>query len=90
MFIIPDDLLRATPISERELRQDIAVLLYQKGLPSGKAASVAGMDRLAFWHLLASRQIPVQYDVEDLERDATTLRALFSKDRSDDWEDRPA
>ena len=77
MLSISDDLLRATPVSEDELRQDIAILLYQKGLPPGKAASVAGMDRLSFRHLLASRRIPVQYDVEDLEQDVATLRTLF-------------
>lgn len=77
MLSIPDDLLRATPVSEEELRQDIAILLYQKGLPPGKAASVAGMDRFSFRHLLASRRIPMQYDVEDLEQDVATLRALF-------------
>lgn len=78
MLVIPDEVLRAIPISEQELRQDIAILLYQKGLPPGKAAAVAGMDRLSFRHLLASRRIPVQYDVEDLEQDVVTLRALFS------------
>jgi predicted HTH domain antitoxin len=79
MLSISDDVLRATPVSERELRQDIAVLLYQKGLPPGKAASVAGMDRFAFRYLLASRQIPIPYDVDDLEEDVATLRALFPK-----------
>ena len=76
MFAVPDDVLRAIPISEQELRQDVAILLYQKGLPPGKAAAVAGMDRVSFRHLLASRRIPVQYDVEDLEQDVATLRSL--------------
>ncbi|NBC17947.1 MAG: UPF0175 family protein [Bacteroidetes bacterium] len=80
MVTISDDILQALPISERELRQEIAVLLYQRGLPSGKAAAVAEMDRWAFRHLLASRRIPVQYDVEDLEQDAETLRGLFDDD----------
>lgn len=77
MVQISDDVLKAVPISEDELRQEIAVLLYQKGLPPGKAAAVAGMDRFAFRHLLASRRVPVQYDVEDLEQDLSTMRTLF-------------
>ncbi len=77
MVQISDDILKAVPISEDELRQEIAVLLYRKGLSPGKAAAVAGMDRFAFRHLLASRRVPVQYDVEDLEQEVVTLRALF-------------
>jgi predicted HTH domain antitoxin len=80
MVSISDDILSAVPISEAELRLEIAIMLYQKGLPPGKAASVAGMDRPSFRHLLASRQIPVSYDVEDLEQDVRTLRELFSED----------
>ena len=78
MLAIPDDVLQSLSASEQELREDIAVLLYQKGLPPGKAASVAGMDRLAFRHLLASRHVPVQYDVDDLEQDVATLDRLLS------------
>ena len=77
MVQISDDILKAVPISEDELRREIAVLLYQKGLPPGKAAAVAGMDRFAFRHLLASLRVPVQYDVEDLEQDVSTMRTLF-------------
>lgn len=83
MLSIPEDVLRAVPISEQELRLEIAILLYEKGLPPGKAASIAGMDRNAFRHLLASRHIPVQYSADDLDRDLATLRSLFP-DRSEE------
>lgn len=83
MLSIPADILKAIPISEQELRQEIAILLYQKGLPPGKAGAVAGMDRFAFRHLLASRRIPVQYDEDDLEHDMDTLKDL-SPDRAGD------
>lgn len=76
MLSIPDETLRAVPISEQELRQEVALFLYGRGLALGKAAAVAGMERLAFRHLLASRRIPVQYGVEDLERDVETLRSF--------------
>lgn len=70
-------ILKAEPISGDELRQEITVLLYRKGLPPRKAVAMAGMDRFAFRYLLASRRVPVQYDVEDLEQDIATLRTLF-------------
>jgi predicted HTH domain antitoxin len=34
------------------------------------------MNRLQFQHLLASRDIPVHYDVEDFKQDLETLRGL--------------
>ncbi|MEM9666802.1 MAG: UPF0175 family protein [Bacteroidota bacterium] len=84
MLTIPDDILRAAPVSEEELRVDIAVLLYQKRVPPGKAASVAGMDRQAFRHLLASRRVPVQYGSRDLAQDLESLGRLFPGSPSGD------
>jgi predicted HTH domain antitoxin len=34
------------------------------------------MTQLQFQHLLASRQIPIHYDIEDLEADIKTLREI--------------
>jgi predicted HTH domain antitoxin len=34
------------------------------------------MSRLEFQHLLASRRIPVHYDVADFEQDIETLREV--------------
>lgn len=62
MLTIPEDVLHATPISEKELREEISIILFLKGLSLGKAAKLAGMDRYTFRHLLASRDIPMQYD----------------------------
>jgi predicted HTH domain antitoxin len=74
---IPDEILRAARMSEEELRQEMAVLLFQKDkLTLGKASRLAGMDRLRFQHLLASRDIPVHYDIEEFEQDLATLRDL--------------
>lgn len=75
--IIPNDILQATRMTEDELRQEIAVLLFQKEkLTLGQASRLAGMSRLQFQHLLASRQIPVHYDVAELEEDLKTLKEL--------------
>ena len=57
-------------MTEDELRCEIAVLLFQRErLSLAKAAELAEMDRLQFQHLLASRRIPVHYDVADFDQD---------------------
>lgn len=74
---IPDEFLHAARMSEAELRQELAVLLYEKDrLTLAQASRLSGMERLRFQHLVASRGIPVHYDVEDFERDLATLRDL--------------
>lgn len=73
--IIPDDILKAAHMSEDELKQEIAVLLFQREkLTLGQASVLAGMSRLQFQHLLASRKIPVHYDVAEFEEDLKTLK----------------
>ncbi|MGA9995514.1 MAG: UPF0175 family protein [Pyrinomonadaceae bacterium] len=75
--VIPDDILSATGMTEPELMQEIAVLLFQKEkLSIGQASRLAGMSRLQFQHLLASRQIPLHYGVSELETDLETLREM--------------
>jgi predicted HTH domain antitoxin len=75
--IIPDDVLRSARISETELRQEVAIMLFERNrLTAGQAAKLAGLDRLRFQHLLASRDIPVHYDVAEFEADLDTLRGL--------------
>ena len=75
--LISDEVLEAAHMSDEELQREIAVMLFERGkLTMGKASRLAGMPRLQFQHLLASRQIPVHYDVADLEADLETLRSL--------------
>lgn len=60
-----------------ELMQEIAILLFQKEkLSLAQASRLAGMSQLQFQHLLASRQIPVHYDIAELEADLQTLRDM--------------
>jgi predicted HTH domain antitoxin len=74
---IPDEILQAARMSEDELRQEMAVLLFQKDrLTLGQASRLARMDRLRFQHLLASRDIAVHYGSEEFEQDLATLRDL--------------
>lgn len=74
---IPDEIARASRMAEAEPKQEIAVLLYERErLTLAQAARLAGMTRLQFQHLLASRQIPVHSDVAGLEEDLETLEEL--------------
>jgi predicted HTH domain antitoxin len=74
---IPDEILQASRLSERELKAEIAVMLFEKEkLTRGQASRLAAMDHLQFQHLLASRQIPVHYDVADFGQDLETLGEL--------------
>ena len=75
--VIPDEIVRATGMSEAELAQEIAARLFQKEkLTLGQASRLAGMGRLQFQQLLASRQIPVHYDIHDFDADLETLRRM--------------
>ena len=74
---IPEEIVQATGMSEAELLQEIAVLLFQRGkLTLAQASRLANMPRLQFQHLLASRQIPVHYDLAEFEEDLQTLRTI--------------
>ena len=75
--IIPDDILSATPMSDAEMKQEIAIMLFAKDkLTLAQASRFAEFDRMSFQHLLASRKIPVHYDVSDLEKDLENLREM--------------
>ncbi|CAA9316695.1 MAG: hypothetical protein AVDCRST_MAG89-1439 [uncultured Gemmatimonadetes bacterium] len=61
-FTISDKLLLATNLTEQEMAAEIATILYHRGqLPVAAAAEVARMGRLQFQHLLASRDVPVDW-----------------------------
>lgn len=76
-LVIPDKVLQAARMTEEEMMLELAVLLFQKGKISlGQAAELAGMSYLQFQMLLASRRIPIHYDVADFEQDMRTLQEL--------------
>jgi predicted HTH domain antitoxin len=76
-IVISDELLTATRMTDAEMRQEIAVLLFQKEkFTLAQASRFAGVNRIAFQHLLASRQIPIHYGVEDFEQDIKNLREM--------------
>ncbi len=76
-LVISEEILTTTRMSEAEMRQEIAIMLFQKEkLTLAQASRFARINRVAFQHLLASRQIPVHYDVEDFEQDINNLKEM--------------
>lgn len=75
--LIPDDIVEATGMSENELKTEIAVHLFKlEKITLEQASRLAGMPRLQFQHLLASRRISLHYNIEDFENDLETLKRL--------------
>jgi predicted HTH domain antitoxin len=74
---IPDDVFVKTSLSEEEVKRDVLAFLYQKRvLTLEQAAVLAGVTRLNFQRLLADRNIPIHYDLEDLEIDLQHLAEM--------------
>lgn len=68
---IPEDVIDALRLppaeQERELRRELALALYQRGvLPFGKARRLAAMNRWEFEQLLGDRRIVRHYTEDDL------------------------
>lgn len=76
--IISDELLQTAKITPQEIKQEIAVFLFQKArLTLAQAANFAELNRISFQHLLASRDIGIHYDVTDFEQDLKTVSNFF-------------
>lgn len=66
-------------MSPSEFKQEMAVLLFEQNrLTLSQASHLAELPLLRFQHLLASRGIPVDYDIADFEADLATLDTLHS------------
>lgn len=76
-LLISDEVLSTTRMTEGEMKQEIAILLFQKEkFTLAQASRFADMHRVAFQHVLASRQIPIHYGVDDFEQDIENLREM--------------
>ncbi len=74
---IPTEIVEATHMSVSELKQEIAVMLFEKRkLTLGQASKLADMSRYKFQHLLAGRQIPIHYGIDDFKTDLKTLEEI--------------
>ena len=72
--IIPDEVLAAAHITEPELKCELALTLFQQErLTLAQASRLAEMTQLAFQALLADRQIPIHYGVEEIREDLRNL-----------------
>ncbi len=76
---ISDAVLSAAHITEPELQQELALTLFQQErLTLAQASRVAEMSQIAFQALLAERQIPIHYGVDEFRED---LRALHTTEK---------
>lgn len=76
-LIISDEVFKTTKMTESELKQEIAVMLFQKDkFTLAQASAFSGMNRLRFQHFLASREIPIHYDESDFEEDLEILKMI--------------
>jgi predicted HTH domain antitoxin len=74
---LPRHLLTAARATPEELKVELAVHLYaSRRLDIGHAREMAGFSLWEFRQLLASRKIPVHYDVADLDADMQTWAQL--------------
>ena len=71
---ISDEVLSAAHLSESELKQELALTLFQQDrLTLAQASRFAEIGQLAFQSLLADRQIPIHYGVEEFMEDLQSL-----------------
>jgi len=71
---ISDEVLAAAHMSEPELKQEIALALFrQERLTLAQASRIAEMTQLKFQAILAERQIPIHYGIEEFREDLRSL-----------------
>lgn len=67
---IPDQIVKQSGLSAKEILLKVAVLLFQEEkLTLGQASELAGLHQYEFQKELATRNIPVHYGEEDYRRD---------------------
>jgi predicted HTH domain antitoxin len=75
--IIPDEIVRATQMSDSDLMLEIAIMLYkQEKISSGKACHWLGLNLIEFRRELSKRGLTINYDLEDFQADLDTLQSL--------------
>lgn len=76
---IPDNIFpKITDPNEKlkRVKQEIAILLFeQERFTLGQASHFVGMNQLEFQRLLASRKIPIHYDIAEFREDVKSLKA---------------
>jgi predicted HTH domain antitoxin len=80
---IPENIYLSIRLPEKEMRErlklELAVRLYQKGiLGFGKARELSGLNKWQFLEVISNEGIPLNYDIEELERDLETLGSFYA------------
>lgn len=78
---LPTDILLAADISVTNASDDIKkylalFMLKERRLSFGKACELAEMDKLDFMEYAGSKNISLNYDIQDYEEDLETIRGL--------------
>lgn len=74
-LVIPDVVLSASGLNEKELFVEVILLLFQQEkLSLGKAAELLDMSQIRFQRLLSERNICVHYDVAEFREDIEQLK----------------
>ena len=74
---IPREIIHAARMKPLELKQELAIHLFQQGrLSFGKARQLADMSAWVFQQLLGSRGIPMHYDMEDYAIDMAAMEEV--------------
>lgn len=74
---LPDDVFRSLLLSEQEILLELAIALYAaKKISFGNARRIAQLDWYRFRQILADRDIPAHYDLEQFEEDLRNLDTL--------------
>ncbi|RKY57294.1 MAG: UPF0175 family protein [Candidatus Latescibacterota bacterium] len=74
----PQEITTVCKVDEEELgpylKELIAIELYREGVVSlGKAAEIAGVDKVEMMDLLRRKKIPLHYGLKELREDMETI-----------------
>lgn len=80
---IEDQILEAQAINPQYVKEQIALLLYEKHILTLKqAAQVAEMEIHAFQTLMSQHEVPISYNETDLAHDLAVLPHIFPNKRA--------
>jgi predicted HTH domain antitoxin len=76
--IVPDTIAEASRLTPETALLDVAIGIYKREQWSmGRCAKIVGMSRFDFLNELGKREIPINYDTDDLDQDIETMKSLF-------------
>lgn len=76
---IPDTIANVKSVSQDDIVLALAIRLYvDEEVTLAKAAEIAGMSRFEFQKLLADKNIPLRYNLDDLDREMEIVRKFLN------------